>query len=108
MFFLLRIVRHQTIHEMSVIAQLHRTAPQYDDVRSLRCNMPSTDWEEIYLKTVLEVHGSKMPERIAATRNAIAGRLQDLKHDSDHHVERGKMERALQALDSLEVEARNW
>jgi hypothetical protein len=43
-------------------------------------------WEELYLQTILEVNGQKMQKRITATRNAIAGRLRDLEHDSDHHT----------------------
>jgi hypothetical protein len=65
-------------------------------------------WEKRYLQTILEVNGQKMQERIAMTRQAIAGRLQDLEHDSDHHTERHKMEKALNALETLEAETRNW
>jgi hypothetical protein len=68
----------------------------------------SESWEETYLQTILEVNGQKMQERIAATRKAIAGRLRNLEHDSDHHTERHKMERALTALKTLEAETRNW
>ena len=65
-------------------------------------------WEDRYLQTILEVSGLKMPERIAETRKAIAGRLRDLEHDSDHHSERHQIEKALHALETLEGEARNW
>ena len=65
-------------------------------------------WEKRYLQTILEVNGQKMQERIAMTRQAIAGRLRDLEHDSDHHTERHKMEKALNALETLEAETRNW
>ena len=49
-----------------------------------------------------------MQGRIAATREAIAGRLRSLEHDSDHHMERHKMEEALTALSQLEVETQQW
>ena len=65
-------------------------------------------WEDHYMKTILEVNGRKMPERITATRRAIAGRLRDLEHDSDHHTERHKIEDALRALSELEGEVKAW
>ena len=68
----------------------------------------NTDWKERYMQTILEVNGQKMPERITATRAAIAGRLHDLEHDSDHHAERHEIANALRALSELEVETRNW
>jgi hypothetical protein len=68
----------------------------------------NTSWEERYVQTILEVNGQKMPERITATRAAIAGRLRDLEHDSDHHAERHKIENALKALSQLEVERQQW
>jgi hypothetical protein len=51
-------------------------------------------WDELYLKTVLEVNEHKMPERINATRGAISRRLHDLEHDSNHHAERQQIETA--------------
>jgi hypothetical protein len=68
----------------------------------------SESWEDRYFQTILEVNGQKMPERIARTRAAIAGRLRDLEHDSDHHSERHQIEKALHALETLEVETKNW
>jgi hypothetical protein len=68
----------------------------------------NTSWEERYLQTILEVNGQKMAERISATRAAIAGRLHDLEHDSDHHAERHQIENALRALSQLEVEVQQW
>jgi hypothetical protein len=65
-------------------------------------------WEEWYMQTILEVSGQKMPERISATRRAIARRLQDLEHDSDHHAERHEIENALTALSMLEGEVQHW
>ena len=65
-------------------------------------------WQELYMQTILEVNGQKMPERITATRAAIAGRLHDLEHDSDHHAERHQIENALKALSVLEVETQQW
>jgi GTP1/Obg family GTP-binding protein len=63
-------------------------------------------WQELYMQTILEVNATKMPERIAATRQAIFGRLRDLEHDSDHHAERHKMQDALNALSAFETETR--
>ena len=68
----------------------------------------NTSWEERYVQTILEVNGQKMPELITATRAAIAGRLHDLEHDSDHHAERHQIENALKALSQLEVETQQW
>jgi hypothetical protein len=65
-------------------------------------------WEELYLRTILEVNGHRMPERITATRQAISGRLHDIEHDSNHHAERHQIENALTALSVLEVETREW
>jgi hypothetical protein len=53
----------------------------------------NTGWKERYMQTILEVNGQKMPKRITATRAAIAGRLHDLEHDSDHHAERHEIEK---------------
>ena len=61
-------------------------------------------WKERYMQTILEVNAHQMPEGISATRQAIAGRLRDLEHDSDHHAERHQIENALTALSELEVE----
>ena len=65
-------------------------------------------WQEKYMQTVQEVSAEKMPERIAATRQAIAERLRDLKEDSDHHAERQEIEKALRALSILEKEVKEW
>ena len=64
--------------------------------------LENKSWKERYMQTILEVNGQKMPERIAATRRAIAGRLRDLEHDSDHRTERTRMEAALRALSLFE------
>jgi hypothetical protein len=55
-------------------------------------------WEELYHQAVLELDFQK----IAATRDAIAGRLRDLENNSDHHSERHRIEDALHALVLLE------
>jgi len=60
------------------------------------------------MQTILEVNGQKMPQRINATRHAIAERLHDLEHDNDHHAERHQIENALRALSQLEGEAQQW
>ena len=70
--------------------------------------METTRWDELYMRTILEANGHKMPERITATRQAISGRLHDLEHDSDHHAERQQIETALRALSVLEVETQQW
>jgi hypothetical protein len=70
--------------------------------------MPNASWEDLYLQTALEVSGEKMPGRISAARQAIAGRLKDLEHNSDHHAERGQIENALRALGILEKETKRW
>jgi hypothetical protein len=62
------------------------------------------DGKKLYLRTLLEGNGHKMPQRITATRQAISGRLHDLEHDSDHHMERYQIENALKALSVLEAE----
>ncbi len=56
----------------------------------------------------MEGDPQKIPERIADTREAIAGRLRDLEHDSDHHSERHRIEDALFALAVLEREMKGW
>jgi len=56
----------------------------------------------------MESDSEKMPERVVATREAIAGRLRDLEHDSDHHSERHRIEDALFALAVLEREMKGW
>jgi len=65
-------------------------------------------WEDWYMQTILEVNGQKMPQRINATRQAIAGRLHDLEHDSDHHAERQEIEKALRALSMLACDVQDW
>jgi len=65
-------------------------------------------WNEAYIRAALEVDVQKMPDRIVAARDAVAGRLQDLEGDSDHHAERHEIETALAALTCLEVETRIW
>jgi hypothetical protein len=69
--------------------------------------MPDIErWEELYEETVLEVDNKQMPGRIAKTREASAGRLEDLEHDSDHHSERHRMQDVLDLLKSLESHAK--
>jgi hypothetical protein len=68
----------------------------------------TTKWDELYMRTILEGRGHKMPKRITATRQAISARWHDLEHDSDHRAERQQMEKALRALSVLEIEAQRW
>ena len=70
--------------------------------------MSNERWEELYLLAATEVEGKKMPERVAAVRSAIRGRLQDLETSSDHHEERVKLASTLERLDSLEADAQKW
>jgi len=65
-------------------------------------------WVEAYLRAALEVDGCEMPERIVAARRAVAGRLNDLEGNSDHHAERHEMQSALAALTNLEDETGVW
>ncbi len=65
-------------------------------------------WQQLYEQAVMEGDPQKIPERIADTREAIAGRLRDLEHDSDHHSERHRIEDALYALAVLEREMKGW
>jgi hypothetical protein len=65
-------------------------------------------WEELYMLAAKEVDGEKVPERVAAVREAIRGRLQDLEGDSDHHEERVYLKSTLGKLDVLEAEAQTW
>lgn len=62
-------------------------------------------WKHLYEQAIFEVDSQKITERISAARQAIAGRLQDLEHDSDHHTERQRMDDALRLLTILEAEA---
>jgi hypothetical protein len=60
-------------------------------------------WEEWYMRTILETSRQQMPERIDSARQAIARRLHDFEHNTDHHAERHEIESALRALSILEV-----
>ena len=70
--------------------------------------MNNEKWEELYLIAATEVEGKKVPERVAAVRKAIRGRLQDLETSSDHHEERVRLASSLERLDSLEADAKKW
>jgi hypothetical protein len=65
-------------------------------------------WNQAYIRAALEVDVQKMPDRIVAARDAVAGRLKDLEGDSDHHAERHEIQTALAALTCLELEASIW
>ena len=65
-------------------------------------------WEQLYLRAAVEVDGKKMPQRIAAVRDAIQARLQNLAQSSDHHEERQDLTRTLRKLDDLEADAQKW
>lgn len=65
-------------------------------------------WEEFYRAATMEVDGKKMPGRIAAVRDAIRGRLQDLERSSDHHAERERMTTILERLKIMESESQKW
>ena len=70
--------------------------------------MESENWEELYMHAAMEVDGKKMPERVIAARETIRARLEDLSRSSNHHEERQRLANALERLDVLESEARNW
>jgi hypothetical protein len=65
-------------------------------------------WKDAYILAALEVDVHKMPDRIVAARDAVAGRLKELEGNSDHHSERHEIQTALAALTSLELETRLW
>ena len=70
--------------------------------------MTHEKWEQLYLVAATEVDGKKIPERVAAVREAIRGRLQDLEHSRDHHSERKQLKDTLIHLDVLQTESREW
>ena len=70
--------------------------------------MNNENWEGAYRLAVVEVDGRKMPERISAAREAIAGRLREMEGDSDHREERDRLEHALNALKVLTTESQAW
>ena len=61
-------------------------------------------WKHLYERAILEADSQKITERISEARQAIAGRLRDLEHDSDHHAERQRMDDALRLLTILEAQ----
>lgn len=70
--------------------------------------MNNEKWEESYMAATTEVTGKRMPDRIAAAREAIHARLQDLEQSSDHHAERERMIIILERLKVLESESQEW
>jgi hypothetical protein len=70
--------------------------------------MNNEKWEELYMVAATEVDGKRVPERVAAVREAIRARLLDLETSSDHHEERGRLASSLKRLGWLEVEAQKW
>ena len=64
-------------------------------------------WQEAYYLAVVEVDAQKMPERIAAARQAIGERLQALGGDLDRTEEKKCIERSLGRLASLDLETRS-
>ena len=78
------------------------------DGKGVTSPMNREKWEDLYWLAALEVDGEKMPERIAAAREAVRGRLLDLAQDSDHHAEREGMRRALRNLDVIQAESKEW
>ena len=61
-------------------------------------------WFEVYKAAMLELNPQKLPERIAAAREAVRLRLEEIRGDSDHRAERCQMEDALNVLRTLERE----
>jgi len=70
--------------------------------------MNKDKWEEVYRLAVLEVDRRKMPDRISAARDAVAGRLEQMEGDSNHREERDRLEHALNALKVLTAESQAW
>jgi hypothetical protein len=70
--------------------------------------MNNDKWEQLYLQAAMETDGMKVPQRVAAVKEAIQGRLQDLEQSTDHHNEREQMKMTLPRLDSLEADAQRW
>jgi hypothetical protein len=68
----------------------------------------SPTWEEAYHRAVLETDGKKMPERIAAARQAISKRLADTGSHFAPEDERQRMAEALRRLSWLEAETWRW
>lgn len=59
------------------------------------------EWRELFGGALLELDANKLIERIEKARSAIATRLRELPHDSDHRSERGSMYDASHALKFL-------
>jgi hypothetical protein len=61
----------------------------------------SQPWYALYANTMIELDHNLLLERIEATESAIASRLHDLRHDSDHHAERQEIDDAIRNLTLL-------
>jgi hypothetical protein len=55
-------------------------------------------WQTEYEVAVAELDRHKLLDRISAAETAISNRLQQLSHDSNHHVERQVIADALASL----------
>jgi hypothetical protein len=62
-------------------------------------------WVFLYLEAARETDADKVPPRVAAARQAMETRLQDLEQES---YERRRIEDALYGMFVLETEARKW
>jgi hypothetical protein len=70
--------------------------------------MNQENWEQLYTLATLEGDRKRMQDRIAAVREAVHVRLQDLDGNSDHHAERERMTLILRRLKILESESQEW
>jgi hypothetical protein len=76
--------------------------------RKVASSMNHENWEEVYRLAVLEVDRRKMPERISAAREAIAGKLREMQDECKHREERDRLEHVMDALETLRAESEMW
>lgn len=58
----------------------------------------SQSWYQLCAAAVMELDPQQLMARVDVAEAAIQGRLRDLRHDSDHHEERQRMEDAQRTL----------
>jgi hypothetical protein len=65
-------------------------------------------WQAAYMSAVLEVDGKSTPERISRARLVMAGRMSEVSGGTVNEEEQKQIENALNCLNALEVESRDW
>jgi hypothetical protein len=70
--------------------------------------MTNDSWEDLYVRAAQEVDGKRVPERVAAAKDAVRIRLKELGGSSNHYKERVRLASTLVRLDSLETDAQKW